>query len=366
MAASKVYFTDMRVSGNETVPGKMIRLAKKAGLDQMDFEGKFVAIKVHFGEEGNLAFLRPDYARALVEYIKSRGGKPFVSDSSTLYVGARKNALDHLDVAFKHGYNPFQLGCHTIIADGVKGTDEAIVEIDGEYVKHAKIGRAFVDADVIISLNHFKGHEGTGFGGALKNLGMGCGSSAGKAEMHEDEKPTANPEKCVGCGVCARNCAHDAVEMVDKKAHVNYDKCKGCGRCIGVCPTGAMKPSAENGTELLSRRVSEYAYAVCKDKPNFHINMVIDISPSAIAIPTTTRPSCRISACSLPSTPWPWTRPAWTRSTNSPSSTIPCWACSGSKSWAGIISIPCIRTPVGKPASTRARRSAWAARNTSW
>ena len=123
MAASKVYFTDMRVSGNETVPGKMIRLAKKAGLDQMDFEGKFVAIKVHFGEEGNLAFLRPDYARALVEYIKSRGGKPFVSDSSTLYVGARKNALDHLDVAFKHGYNPFQLGCHTIIADGVKGTD---------------------------------------------------------------------------------------------------------------------------------------------------------------------------------------------------------------------------------------------------
>lgn len=279
MAASKVYFTDMRVSGNETVPGKMIRLAKKAGLDQMDFEGKFVAIKVHFGEEGNLAFLRPDYARALVEYIKSRGGKPFVSDSSTLYVGARKNALDHLDVAFKHGYNPFQLGCHTIIADGIKGTDEAIVEIDGEYVKHAKIGRAFVDADVIISLNHFKGHEGTGFGGALKNLGMGCGSSAGKAEMHEDEKPTANPEKCVGCGVCARNCAHDAVEMVEKKAHVNYDKCKGCGRCIGVCPTGAMKPSAENGTELLSRRVSEYAYAVCKDKPNFHINMVIDISP---------------------------------------------------------------------------------------
>ncbi len=173
MAASKVYFTDMRVSGNETVPGKMIRLAKKAGLDQMDFEGKFVAIKVHFGEEGNLAFLRPDYARALVEYIKSRGGKPFVSDSSTLYVGARKNALDHLDVAFKHGYNPFQLGCHTIIADGIKGTDEAIVEIDGEYVKHAKIGRAFVDEDVNITKNHIKGHEGTGFGGSLNTLVKG-------------------------------------------------------------------------------------------------------------------------------------------------------------------------------------------------
>ena len=276
---SKVYFTDMRTSFTENLPQKLTRLIDRAGLGTIDFDHKFVAIKIHFGELGNLAYLRPQYARALAAYIKERGGIPFLTDCNTLYVGSRKNAPEHIETAYINGYTPYATGCQVIIADGIKGTDEAYIPIDCEEVKTAKIGRAIADADIIISLNHFKGHEGTGFGGALKNLGMGCGSSAGKAEMHEDEKPTANPEKCVGCGVCARNCAHDAVEMVDKKAHVNYDKCKGCGRCIGVCPTGAMKPSAENGTELLSRRVSEYAYAVCKDKPNFHINMVIDISP---------------------------------------------------------------------------------------
>ena len=279
MAGSKVYFTDFRVVGNENLPDKMMRLAKEAGIDKIDFDGKFVAIKVSFGEDGNLAFLRPDYARALVKYIKSRGGKPFLSDSSTAYVGRRRNALDHLDVAYEHGYNPFQLGCHTIIADGLKGTDEAIVDIDGEYVQHAKIGRAFVDADIIISLTHFKGHEGTGFGGALKNLGMGCGSSAGKSEMHESEKPAADPETCVGCSVCAENCAHDAIDVRDGRAYIDFDKCRGCGRCIGVCPTGAMKPVAENGCEILSRKVTEYAWAVCKDKPNFHISLICDVSP---------------------------------------------------------------------------------------
>jgi uncharacterized Fe-S center protein len=279
MPKAKVYFTSMRAAGFEPIPDKMIRLARAAGIDQMDFEGKFTAIKLHFGEDGNLAFLRPDYARALVQYIKGRGGKPFVTDASTLYVGARKNALDHLDVAYQHGYNPFQLGCHTIIADGLKGDDEAIIDVDGAYVKHAKIGRAVADCDVFISLTHFKGHEGTGFGGALKNIGMGCGSSAGKAEMHESEKPTADPETCIGCNVCVENCAHDAVHLIAEKAHVDFGKCVGCGRCIGVCPTKAMAPSAENGCELLSRRVSEYAYAVLKDRPHFHISLVIDISP---------------------------------------------------------------------------------------
>ena len=279
MEKSKVYFTDMRSPDNENLPDKMMRLAKEAGIDKIDFKDKFVAIKLHFGESGNLAFLRPDYARALVSYIKEKGGKPFVTDCSTLYVGQRKNALDHLDVAYLHGYNPLQLGCHTIIADGLKGTDEAIVEIDGEYVKHAKIGRAVVDADIVISLTHFKGHEGTGFGGALKNLGMGCGSTAGKAEMHESEKPTPDYSTCVGCGVCKENCAHSAIEIEDGHAAIDWDKCRGCGRCIGVCPTGAMKPSEENGCELLSRRVAEYAWAVCKDKPCFHISLVVDVSP---------------------------------------------------------------------------------------
>ena len=131
---------------------------------------------------------------------------------------------------------------------------------------------------MFVSLTHFKGHEGTGFGGTLKNIGMGCGSSRGKAEMHESEKPAVHAEECVGCGVCAENCAHGAI-TVDGHAQVDYDKCRGCGRCIGVCPTKAMRPGAEDGCEILSRRVTEYAYAVCKDRPCFHISLLIDVSP---------------------------------------------------------------------------------------
>ncbi len=278
METSKVWFTTMRTVGDEDIASKMIRLCREAGIEKIDFKDKYVAIKVHFGEDGNLAFLRPDYARALVRLIRSLGGKPFVTDCSTLYVGSRKNALDHLDTAYRHGYNPLGLECHTIIADGLKGDDDVLVPIDGEYVRNAKIGRAIMDADIVISLNHFKGHEATGFGGALKNLGMGCGSTRGKAEMHDSERPAVNEDICVGCGVCAENCAHSAIR-VDGRAYVDYDKCKGCGRCIGVCPTKAMKPGEEDGCEILSRKVTEYAWAVCKDRPNFHISLLIDVSP---------------------------------------------------------------------------------------
>ena len=239
--ASKVYFTNMRVRGDENLTEKLKRLVKKAGIEQIDFRDRFVAIKMHFGEKGNLAYLRPNYAKAIVDVVKKLGGKPFVTDCSTLYVGARKNALDHLEIAYEHGFNPFSLGCHVLIGDGLKGTDEVAVPIPGEYVKNALIGREIVDADIVISLTHFTGHEGTGFGGALKNLGMGCGSSAGKAEMHETEKPAVNGAACVGCGVCARNCAHDAIHVEEKKAVIDYARCKGCGRCIGVCPTKAMR-----------------------------------------------------------------------------------------------------------------------------
>lgn len=279
MEKSKVYFTDLRCFNGECLTDKLVRLCKTAGIGEIDFKDKFTAIKLHFGEDGNLAFLRADYARAIAELVKSLGGRPFVTDANTLYVGSRKNALDHLDVAYKHGFNPLSLGCHTIIADGLKGTDEVEVPINGDYVKSAKIGSAIMDADVLISLTHFKGHEGTGFGGTLKNLGMGSGSFRGKKEMHEGEKPKVQPDVCVGCGVCAENCAHEGVSVEDGCAVIDHANCVGCGRCVGVCPTGAMIPAAENALEILSRKVAEYAYAVCKDRPCFHVTLLIDVSP---------------------------------------------------------------------------------------
>ena len=190
MEKAKVYFTDFRTPyGGDTMPGKLKKLIRKAGIAQLNLEGQFVAIKIQFGELGNVSYLRPNYARAVVDVVKELGGKPFLTDCNTLYPGSRKNALEHLYCAWENGFTPLTVGCPILIGDGLKGTDDIEVPVrGGEYVKNAKIGRAVMDADVIISLTHFKGHEATGFGGALKNLGMGCGSRAGKKEQHNNGK----------------------------------------------------------------------------------------------------------------------------------------------------------------------------------
>ena len=199
MDKSKVYFTNLRTDSNHNLQQKLEKLIRKAGIADIDFDGKYTAIKIHFGEPGNLAYLRPNYAKTVVDIVKSLGGKSFLTDCNTLYVGGRKNALDHMESAYVNGFSPFSPGGHIIIADGLKGTDEALVPVEGgEYVKEAKIGRAIMDADIFLTLNHFKGHEATGFGGALKNIGMGCGSRAGKMEMHSAGKPFVNTDKCIG------------------------------------------------------------------------------------------------------------------------------------------------------------------------
>ena len=238
--ASKVYFADLRTDVHENLQQKLTRLMKTAGMGDIDFQDKFVAIKLHFGEPGNLAFLRPNWARTVADFVKERGGKPFLTDCNTLYVGGRKNALDHMDSAMLNGFNPMTTGCQIIIGDGLKGSDEVEVPVvGGEYVKNAKIGRAVMDADVFISLTHFKGHEEAGFGGCLKNIGMGCGSRAGKMEQHNAGKPHVAEKHCIGCGQCRKICAHGAPIIENGKAHIDHDKCVGCGRCNAVCPKNA-------------------------------------------------------------------------------------------------------------------------------
>ena len=278
--ASKVYFTNFRATSRENLPQKLARLVKKAGILDLDFDNKYTAIKIHFGEPGNLAYLRPNYAKVIVDIIKEQGGRVFLTDCNTLYVGRRKNAIDHLEAAYENGYNPFTTGAHCIIADGLKGTDEVLVPIDGEYVKEAKIGRAVMDADIIISMNHFKGHEATGFGGALKNLGMGCGSRAGKMEMHSAGKPLVLKGQCIGCGACTKICAHNGITVEGKKAVIDHNKCVGCGRCIGICPMDAVVAAGDETNDILNCKIAEYTLAVVKDRPHFHISFVQDISPN--------------------------------------------------------------------------------------
>jgi len=281
MEPSKVYFTDFRAKPNQPIPEKLKQLCRKAGIGELSFEGKFVAIKMHFGELGNLAHLRPNYARAVADLVKENGGVPFLTDCNTLYPGSRKNALEHMDCANLNGFNTISTGCQIIIGDGLKGTDDIIVPIpNGEYCKEAYIGRAIMDADILISLNHFKGHEATGFGGALKNLGMGCGSRAGKMHQHQSGQPKVKGSKCVLCKRCARECGSNAISYDSGKAYINPDICVGCGRCIGACNFDAIVNTHWDANEILGCRIAEYSAAVCHDRPTFHINIICDVSPN--------------------------------------------------------------------------------------
>lgn len=277
---AKVYYTSFKATEHENLLQKLHRLMKTAGFESIDFTDKYAAIKIHFGELGNLAFLRPNYAKVVADYVKALGGKPFLTDCNTLYVGSRKNALDHLETAYLNGFSPLQTGCHVLIADGLKGTDETIVPINCEYVKEAKIGHAIMDADVFISLTHFKGHEMTGFGGAIKNIGMGSGSRAGKMEQHCDGKPTVDMRDCIGCGSCYRICAHEAPVIENGKARIDHDKCVGCGRCLAVCPKDAISAEYTDSLKVLNFKMAEYSYAVCKDRPCFHVSLICDVSPN--------------------------------------------------------------------------------------
>ena len=284
MSKSTVYFTDFRTKAfGDGLPNKLRKLIRRAGIERLNMDGKFVAIKMHFGELGNISYLRPNYARAVVDVVKELGGKPFLTDCNTMYPGSRKNALEHLYCAWENGFTPLTVGCPILIGDGLKGTDDIEVPVaGGEYVRAAKIGRAIMDADVFISLTHFKGHEMTGFGGTIKNIGMGCGSRAGKKEQHSNGQPTINPEACRGCRRCQRECANGGLEFDEaaRRMRVNTKNCVGCGRCLGACNFDAISFGDNAALTELNCRMAEYTKAVVDGRPNFHISLVVDVSPN--------------------------------------------------------------------------------------
>ncbi|WP_300709213.1 DUF362 domain-containing protein [uncultured Desulfovibrio sp.] len=280
-SASPVYFADMRCPMDYSLLTKMQKLLRAAGLTRMDLAGKFVAIKMHFGEPGNLAFLRPNFAKCVADMVREQGGLPFLTDCSTLYVGRRRHALEHLAAAQENGFSPLSTGCQLLIGDGLRGTDEVEVPVPGgEIFRTARIGRVIMDADVLISLNHFKGHKRTGFGGAIKNVGMGCGSRAGKMAMHCCGKPVVAPEKCRGCGICMRFCGQQAIGWDDgHRAVIDQEACVGCGRCIGACSQDAISSAIDAASDKLNARMAEYAAAVLHGRPHFHISVANNISP---------------------------------------------------------------------------------------
>ncbi len=274
----KVFFTDMTVNASMNMLQKFQRILEYLDFQSMLAKDSLVAIKLHFGEYGNLAFIRPQYLRIVVDYVTKFGAKPFLTDANTLYKGHRSNAVDHSWNAILNGFTPEVVGAPVIIADGLRGSDQVEIEINGQYVKKAKIGSAVALADVIISVTHFKGHMSSGFGGTIKNLGMGSASRAGKLEQHSDTKPMVAIEKCVACRMCQRFCPTGAI-TVQKHAIINYDLCIGCGECVAMCNYGAMEPRWDTSNDLLCRKMVEYTKAVLKDKKAVFIAFLTDISP---------------------------------------------------------------------------------------
>ena len=278
--SSKVYFTNLRTTPSSNLLDKMERVVRRAGIADIDFKGQFVAIKIHFGEPGNLAYIRPNYAARMVRILKELGAKPFLTDCNTLYSGGRANAVDHLQAATENGFNPLSAGCNVIIADGVKGTDFREVTINGAYCKAPKIGTALVDADIVLSMTHFKGHEQAGFGGVLKNLGMGGAAVPGKLELHSASQPRVIEKNCKGCNICVRHCAHDAIHLnADRKAVIDYSKCVGCGQCVALCQHDGAVMGADDTSDHLNCKIAEYTQAVLLEKPHFHVSFIMNVSP---------------------------------------------------------------------------------------
>ncbi|MBU2550103.1 MAG: DUF362 domain-containing protein [Proteobacteria bacterium] len=284
--SSKVFAIDMRTSVKEGMLQKLGRLIDALDLGQGIRSRDLVAIKLHFGERGNTAYIRPVYLRQVVDKVKALKAHPFLTDANTLYVGTRGNSVSHLRTAIENGFDFAVVGAPLTIADGLKGGASTPVPIDMEYIKTAHIGSDLVDADVLISVAHFKLHELSGFGGAIKNVGMGGASRRGKMDQHSGISPKVKNKACIGCGDCVDHCAQSAITLIEvedkQKAYIDPEKCIGCAECILVCRQSAINPQYQADVPVFMKKMVEYTAAALKNKQGkaFFINFLTQISPA--------------------------------------------------------------------------------------
>ena len=279
---SKVFFADLRASHKENLFDKITRLLTMAGLARIVSPGDLTAVKIHFGEKGNSAYIRPVFARHVVGEIKKHGARPFLTDSSTLYPGERKEAVSALTCAIENGFAYACTGAPLIISDGLRGVTETEVPVAGELLGSVYIGTEIVEADSIVAMTHFKCHELTGFGGAIKNLGMGCASRKGKLVQHSTVAPKVSARNCTGCGICPRSCAHDAITIADGAAFIDPQKCTGCSRCITVCPVKAINIQWNAAADLVMRKMAAYAMGAVagKEEKTVYLSFITQVSPA--------------------------------------------------------------------------------------
>lgn len=279
---STVYFADMRAGHRENLFGKLERLLEEAGIEGIVAHGDLTAIKIHFGEKGGHAYIRPTFLRRVVDRVKSLGGKPFLTDSCTLYPGERKEAVSALTCGIENGFAYAVAGAPLIMCDGLRGHSARRVAIAGEILNQVEIGDAILEADALITVSHFKCHELTGFGGALKNLGMGCSSRQGKLEQHSNVAPQVAEKFCTACAACLKACVHDAITFIEGKARIDPDKCAGCGRCITVCQEKAIQIQWNEGPPQVMKKMAEYALGALhgKEGKKLFVNFITQLSPA--------------------------------------------------------------------------------------
>ena len=293
---NRVYFMDLRASYKDNVLKKLDRLMDSAGLESVIKERDLVAVKLHFGELGNTAYIRPVFIRQIADRIKSTGGAPFLTDTNTLYRGTRSVATDHIQTAIRNGFSNSVVDAPIVIADGLRGNSEKAVDIDRKQFKTVFIASEIASADAMVSVAHFKGHELTGFAGTLKNIGMGCASRKGKLAQHSTVSPKVKRKKCIGCGDCIVRCPSEAIALdADDKAVIDSKTCIGCGECIVICPEGAINIRWDQDVPLFMEKMTEYASGVLKDKKEktLFLNFLTDISPACDCPPYNDAPIVR-------------------------------------------------------------------------
>ncbi|ACN17231.1 ferredoxin (iron-sulfur cluster-binding protein) [Desulforapulum autotrophicum HRM2] len=291
-----VYFTDFKANSRENLLEKLARLMATAGLDGILDKNDLTAVKLHFGEMGNTAFIRPPFVRRIARAIRERGAIPFLTDANTLYAGTRSDSVSHITTAIANGFSYSSMdSTPIIIADGLRGKSETSVQVGLKHCSEVHIGKEIVAADALVSVAHFKGHELSGFGGTLKNLGMGCASRKGKLDQHSTVSPKIKRKTCIGCGACVDNCPVKAITLEDDKATINPEVCIGCGECIIRCPTGSVNIRWNQTIPVFLEKMMEYTKGVIsgKEDKTLFINFITDISPACDCLPYNDAPIVR-------------------------------------------------------------------------
>jgi uncharacterized Fe-S center protein len=291
-APSAVWITDMSSRPGNGLLDKTGALLRAAGIAGRIPKGALTAVKLHFGEKGNTAFIRPIYIRRIVDEIVALGAKPFLTDTNTLYVGSRSNSVDHLTTAITNGFDFSVAGAPLVIADGLRGESFLRVEAGGKECRVVSIGAEIARADAMVVATHFKGHELTGFGGALKNLGMGCASRAGKLAQHSTVGPVVHPDGCTGCGTCIAHCPAGAIRLEKGKAVISAKECIGCADCIVLCPEKTIHVNWNAVSPLVQRKMVDHALGAVAGKKDalLFVTFVTQVSPYCDCYPFNDRP----------------------------------------------------------------------------